>query len=108
MQEEKGLKRDDKWLELKLGDRLKLINGACMKSVPKDRMLVVTGKIGSKVVEVLRDTGCSGVIVERELVGEDQLTGEVGYMMAGDRTVTRAPLAKVHIDTPYLCTYVEQ
>ena len=32
-------------------------------------------------MEVLRDTGCSGVIVKRKLVDNEDLTGEVGHIM---------------------------
>ena len=64
-------------------------------------MPVLTGKIGSKNVKVLRDTGCSGVIMKRDLVEKDQFTGEVRYIMSVDRTLIRAPLARVAVDTPY-------
>ena len=32
------------------------------------KMLVVKGKIGDKTVDVIRDTGCSGIVVKKELV----------------------------------------
>ena len=52
-------------------------------------------------VEVLRDTGCNGVIVRRELVKEDDFTGTMGYVMAIDRTLKEAPIAENKVDTPY-------
>ena len=94
-------------IETKEGQKLKVINGACMDTTVNDQMPVVTGKVGGKVVKVLRDTGCSGVIVKRDLVKEDQLTGEDGYLMTIDRTLLRAPLARIHIDTPYFSGMVE-
>ena len=39
-------------------------------------MPVVKGRVGEKTVDVLRDTGCSGVVVKKDLVGEDQFTGD--------------------------------
>ena len=39
-------------------------------------MPVVKGRVREKTVDVLRDTGCSGVVVKKDLVGEDQLTGD--------------------------------
>ena len=36
-------------------------------------MTVVKSRVGEKTVDVLRDTGCSGV-VNKDLVGEDQFT----------------------------------
>lgn len=38
-------------------------------------MPMVKGKIGDKVVDVLRDN-CNGIAVKKELVSEGQLTGD--------------------------------
>ena len=40
------------------------------------KMPVVKGKIGDKTVDVLRDFGCSSVVVKNELVSEEQYTGD--------------------------------
>ena len=56
-------------LELKSGEKIKVLNGACMVEI-KDNLPVLSGKIGGKKVEVLRGTGCSGVIIRRELMDE--------------------------------------
>ena len=45
------------------------------------------GRIRKNLVRMLRDTGCSGVVVKRELVSEKQLTGKVGYMLLIDNTL---------------------
>ena len=63
-------------------------------------MTVVTGRVEGKT-EVLRDTGCSGVIVRRDLVKDKEITNRTGYMLTVDRTVRRAPVGMVNIDTPY-------
>ena len=55
----------------------------------------------------MRDTGCSGVIVKRELVAEEQLTGKVGYIMTVAHTLLKAPFANVEINTPYFSGTVE-
>ena len=65
------------------------------------------GMVGNKLVTVLRDTGCSGVIVKRELVAEEQLTGKVGYIMTVARTLLKDPFANVEINTPYFSGTVE-
>ena len=44
-------------------------------------------QVGDKKVEVLRDTGCSGVIIRRELVDEADFTGEMVHIMTVDRTL---------------------
>ena len=62
-------------LELKSGEKIKALNGACMAEI-KDKLSALSGKVGGKKVEVLRDTGCSGVIIRRELVDETNFTGE--------------------------------
>ena len=112
MQVPKKIKEDkpaigEEWLELKTGEKIKVLNGACMETEVKDNLLVLPGRIGDRTVKVLRDTGCSGVIVRRSLVDEAHLTGEMGHMMMVDRTVKRAPIARIDIDTPYYAGVVE-
>ena len=93
-------------LELKSGEKIKVLNGACMAE-SKDNLPVLSGKVGGKKVEVLRDTGCSGVIFRRKLVDETEITGEMGHIMTVDRTIKRAPMAKVVVDTPFYVGTVE-
>ena len=76
-------------------------NGACLRNENKNCMPLATEKAGKNEVEVLRDTGCNGVIVRRELVKEEDFTGSMGYVMAIDRTLKEAPIAKIKVDTPY-------
>ena len=83
-----------------------MLNGACMVEI-KDNFSVLSGKVGGKKVEVLRDTGCSGVIIRRELVDETDFTGEMGHIMTVHRTIKRAPMAKVEVDTPFYVGTVE-
>ena len=60
-----------------------------------------TGKVGGLSAEVLHDTGCTELIVKRDLVSQDQSCGMDGYAIAFDQTVTRAPIAKIRVDNPY-------
>ena len=55
-----------------------------------------------RVAQILRDTGCSGILVKQELVKPDQYTGKFGFIKLADCTVREVPLAKINIDTPYL------
>ena len=41
----------------------------------RSKMPVVKGRVGENSV-VLRDTGCSGIVVKKDLVSEDQFTGD--------------------------------
>ena len=68
---------------------------------------MLSGQVGGKKVEVLRDTGCSGVIIRRKLEDEADFTGEMGHIMTVDRTIKRTPMAKVEMDTPFYVGTVE-
>ena len=67
----------------------------------------VKGRVGEKPVDVLRDTGCSGIVVKRDLVSEDQFTGDFNVMLLIDNTARKVPIAKIDVDTPYLKGQVE-
>ena len=48
-------------------------------------MPVVKCRVGEKYVDVLRDTGCSGIVVKRNLVSEHQFTsGDFNVMLLID------------------------
>ena len=99
----------DGYLQLAGGKSVPLVHTACVESQEggQRQMPVVKGKVGEEVVDTLRDTGCSGVVVKRHLVRDEQLTGEYAYMILIDNTVKQVPIAKVVIDTPYLSGEVE-
>ena len=79
----------------------------CVQPLAEARMPVVKGKVGNTSVNVLRDTGCSSVVVKKELVAEDQYIGEYNHMVLIDGTVRKAPVARIYVDTPYLTGIVE-
>ena len=93
-------------LELKSGEKIKVLNGVCMAEI-KDNFSVLSGEVGGEEVEVLRDTECSGVIIRKELVDEADFTKEMGHIMTVDRTLKRAHMAKVEADTPFYVDTVE-
>ena len=94
-------------LELKSGEKIKVLNGACMEADIKNNLPVLKGKVKGKSLEVLRDTGCSGVIVKKELVDDEEFTGEVGHIMTIDRALKRSPMARMKVDTPFYVGEVE-
>ena len=59
------------------------------------------------MVAVLRDTGCNGVIIRRDLVSQKEPTENEGYMMTVDRTLKKAPKARIKVDTPYFVGEVD-
>ena len=78
-----------------------------MEAEIKDNFPVRSGKVGNKTVEVLRGSGCNGVIVRRKLVNETNFFGKVDNTMTVDRTQTRAPIARIEVDTPFYTGTVE-
>lgn len=56
---------------------------------------------------MLRDTGCSGIVVKKELVLKEQYTGDFNCMLLINNTVRKVPIARITIDTPYLSGEVE-
>ena len=61
----------------------------------------------TNVANTLRDTGCSGVVVRKKFVKDNQYTGEYRYILLIDNTVRRVPTVNIQIDTPYLKGEVE-
>ena len=51
-------------LELKTGEKIKVLNGACMVAEIKDNLPVMYSKVVIKNVEVLREGGCNGVVLK--------------------------------------------
>ena len=91
-EEVKACIKDDKLL-LACGKKIPLLSSACVEPLTgvRSKMPVVKGRVGEKPVDVLRDTGCSGIVVKRDLVSEDQFTGEFHVMLLIDNTQGKFP-----------------
>ena len=76
-------------------------------TISEVKMPVCQGKVGKYEVQTLRDTGCSCVIVKRKFVEDRQLTGKTRSIVQVLGTRDRLPVAKIHVDTPYLKGEVE-
>ena len=60
------------------------------------------GKLNGRPVKVLRDTGCTGMIVDRALVPEVMvIPGSSGSLQMVDHTLIDVPLGNVYLDSPY-------
>ncbi|KAL3873933.1 hypothetical protein ACJMK2_037010 [Sinanodonta woodiana] len=70
--------------------------GTCL--FPEARVPTGTGQ----TVTVLRDAGCTGVVVKRSLVREDQMLGWESPCMLLNQTIDRVPVAKIEKETPFL------
>ena len=64
-------------------------------------MPVAKGTVEGKSVNVLRDTGCSTVVVRRSLVPYDKLTGQEERCILIDGTICRTPVAEIFVETPF-------
>ncbi|GFO39219.1 hypothetical protein PoB_006572400 [Plakobranchus ocellatus] len=96
------------------GGMLKLANGksepvmtncAALRDPEKTRSLglpVLKGEIGGREVDVMRDTGCEGVVVRKQLVDASQLTGECCLLLRIDNTALLAVKAVISLRTPFL------
>ena len=101
--------KDDKLL-LTSGKKIPIVSNACLEPLSGDRlkMPVVKGRVGVKTVDVLRDTGCSGIVVKKNLVSEDQFTGDFNVMLLIDNTARKVPIARITVGRPYLKGQVEE
>ena len=54
---------------------------------------VYKGYVNKISVDILRDTGCSGVIAEKSLVNPNQLTGNKSTLMMVDSSMVEVPTA---------------
>lgn len=85
---------------LPCGHKLPVMSAAC-SSRNVHRMPVTKGLVDGQLVNVLRDSGCSSVVVRRSLVASNQFTGELKTCVLIDGTVRKVPVVVINIDTPY-------
>ena len=53
----------------------------------KENLPIKRGIINGKVVSTLRDTGCTGVIIKKDLINAKQFTDDTGLYMSVDKTI---------------------
>ena len=81
--------------------------GCCLKTMHSDKIPIKKGFIGKVKISVLRDSGCNFVIVKKNLVEEEQLTGKVAFCALADGTKRKFPVGNLNVDTPYYIGKVE-
>ncbi|GFR64262.1 reverse transcriptase [Elysia marginata] len=82
-----------------------MINCAALSDPEKTKSLrlpILRGEIDGREVDVMRDTGCEGVVVRRQLVDAGQLTGECCLLLRIDNTALLAEKAVINLRTPFL------
>ena len=65
-------------------------------------MPTAIGTVNGKEVRVLRDTGCTGVVVRRSLVSDGQILNKQSGVTLINNYKQRCPMARINIDCPFL------
>ena len=68
---------------------------------PRSRLPTAIGTVNGKEVRVLRDTGCTGVVVRRSLVSDGQMLNKQSGVTLINNYNQRCPMARIDIDCPF-------
>ena len=68
---------------------------------PRSRLPTAVGTVNGKEVRVLRDTGCTGVVVRRSLVSNGQMLNKHSGVTLINNYKQRCPVARINIDCPF-------
>ena len=85
-------------MEEKDCDSFPIIGGGC--SLERENLPLMKGWMGDQEITVLRDTGCTGVMIRAELVDPSQYTGRNHRLMSITSHMEEFPVAWIQIDTP--------
>ena len=79
-----------------------IYRAACRGQSNDGQIYNIVGKLNGRPVKVLRDTGCTGMIVDRALIPNSMvIPGSSGLLQMVDHTLNDVPLANVYLDSPY-------
>ena len=73
--------------------------GSC--HFPRSRLPTAIGTVNGKEVRVLRDTGCTGVVVRKSLVSDGQMLNKQSGVTLINNYKQRCPVARINIDCPF-------
>ena len=68
---------------------------------PRSRLPTAVGTVNGKEVRVLRDTGCTGVVVRRSLVSDGQMLNKQSGVTLINNYKQRCPMARINVDCPF-------
>ncbi|GFS23662.1 hypothetical protein ElyMa_001645200 [Elysia marginata] len=99
----------DGMLELASGKSISvMMNCAPVWKTKSFRLPTLRGEIDGREVDVMRDNGCEGVVVRRQLVDAGQLTGECCLLLRIDNAVLFfAERAVINLRAPFLSGEVQ-
>ena len=89
----------DKNLDVGKGLPRKDNKGTC--HFPRSRLPTAIGTVNGREIRVLRDTGCTGVVVRRSLVSDDQMLNKQSCVTLINNYNQRCPMAHINIDCPF-------
>ena len=89
----------DKNLDVGNGLPRKDNKGTC--HFPRSRLPTAIGTINGKEIRVLRDTGCTGVVVRRSLVSDGQMLNKQSGVTLINNYNQRCPMARINVDCPF-------
>ena len=92
-------KIDNKSSDVGKGLPRKDSKGTC--HFPRSRLPTAIGTVNGKEVRVLRDTGCTGVVVRRSLVSDGQMLNKQSGVTLINNYKQRCPVARINIDCPF-------
>ena len=92
-------KIDNKSSDVGKGLPRKDSKGTCHFS--RSRLPTAVGTENGKEVRVLRDTGCTGVVVRRSLVSDGQMLNKQSGVTLINNYNQRCPMARINIDCPF-------
>ena len=92
-------KIDNKSSDIGKGLPHKDSKGTC--HFPRSRLPTAVGTVNGKEVRVLRDTGCTGVVVRRSLVSDGQMLNKQSGVTLINNYKQRCPVARIIIDSPF-------
>ena len=92
-------KIDNKSSDIGKGLPHKDSKGTCHFS--RSRLPTAIGPVNGKEVRVLRDTGCTGVVVRRNLVSDGQMLNKQSGVTLINNYNQRCPMARINIDCPF-------
>ena len=68
---------------------------------PRSRLPTAIGTVNGKEIRVLRDTGCTGVVVRRSLVSDGQMLNKQSGVTLICNYKQRCPMARINVDCPF-------
>ena len=68
---------------------------------PRSSLPTAIGTVNGKGVRVLRDTGCTGVVVRRSLVSDGQILNKQSGVTLINNYKQRCPMARINVDCPF-------